>query len=237
MATPHNEAGEFDFAKTVLMSGDPLRAQFVAENYLKDVKKVNGVRGMLAFTGTYNGKKVSVMGHGMGMPSIGIYSYELFKFFHVDRIIRFGTAGSIQPDLKLFDIVLASGASTDSNWACQYDIPDNGTLSAVADFSTLKTAALSAEKHGYRYKVGQVFSSDHFYNDPESKWKRWAHMGMQAVEMESYALFTTAADLGKEALSIVTISDSLLTHEETTAKQRQTGLTHMMDVALDCIKE
>jgi len=237
MPTPHNDANEFDYAKTVLMPGDPLRAKFIAENYLENPKLVNQVRGMLAYTGTYHGKKVSVMGHGMGMPSIGIYAQELYSYYHVDRIIRIGSAGSLSPDLKLFDLVLASGASTNSNFAAQYDLPENGTLSAVASFPLLVEARDSAEKHHYRYQVGQVFSSDHFYNDPESKWKKWAHMGCLAVEMEAYALYLIAADQKKEALTILTISDSMITHEETTTEQRRTGFTHMMDVALDCVKE
>lgn len=236
MATPHNNAEKGEIAKTVLMPGDPLRAKFIAENFLEDAKLVNTVRNMLCYTGTYKGKKVSVMGSGMGLPSIGIYSYELYHFYDVDRIIRVGTAGSINPDLKLFDLVIAQGASTNSNWISQYGLP-NGTYSAISSYNALTEAVESAKKHGYRYQVGQVFSSDNFYNDPQSVWQRWADMGVLCMEMEAYGLFATAAQAKKEALAILTISDSMITHEETTAEERQTSFTHMMQVALDCIKE
>ncbi len=232
MSTPHNEAKENDFAKTVLMPGDPLRAKFIAEHFLSDVRQVNGIRNMLAYTGYYKGKKVSVMGSGMGIPSIGIYAYELYSHYHVDRIIRVGTAGASQASLKLFDIVIASGASTNSNWASQYNL--NGTLSAVASYPALRAACDAAEQFGYDYQVGQVFSSDNFYNED---WKPWAKMGILALEMESYGLYSIAAEFGKEALSILTISDSLVTHQETTAEERQNSFTQMMEVALECIKE
>lgn len=237
MSTPHNEAEVGQIAKTVLMPGDPLRAKFIAEHFLEDAKLVNTIRNMFCYTGTYKGKKVSVMGSGMGMPSIGIYSYELYNFYGVERIIRVGTAGSINPDLKLFDLVIANGASTNSNWICQYNMPQGATLSAVSSYEALHTAVESAKKRGYRYKVGQILSSDNFYNEPKEVWEKWASMGIQALEMESYALFVTAAQAHKEALSIVTISDSLITHEETTPEERQTSFTHMMEVALDCIVE
>jgi purine-nucleoside phosphorylase len=236
MPTPHNEAGEKDFAKTVLMPGDPLRAKFIAETYLKDAKLVNTIRNMYAYTGTYQGKKVSVMGSGMGMPSIGIYAYELYHFYGVDRIIRIGTAGSMVKNLNLFDLVICSGASTNSAWANQYQLP-HGTLGAVADFDSLEAAVVAAKKFGYRYSVGQVLSSDNFYNDPKEVWEKWASMGVLACEMETYALYCTAAEAQKEALSILTISDSMITHQETTTEQRVTSFTHMMDVALQCIKE
>jgi len=236
MSTPHNDAKEDDFARTVLMPGDPLRAKFIADNYLKDVRQVNSVRNMLAFTGTYKDKPVSVMGSGMGIPSIGIYSYELFHVYHVDRIIRIGSAGSITPDLHLFDLVIASGASTNSNWASQYDMP-SGTLSAIASFDPLSEAVNAAKQRKYRFGVGQVFSSDNFYNDTQSKWSKWADMGCLAVEMEAYGLYLTAAECHKEALAILTISDSMITHQETTTDERVHSFTNMMDVALDCIKE
>ena len=203
MSTPHNEAKVGDFAKTVLMPGDPLRAKFIAETFLKDYRQVNSVRNMLAFTGYYNGKKVSVMGN---------------------------------KDLELFDLVIASGACTNSNWIQQYDLP-KGTFSAIADYSTLEAAVNSARKRNYRYKVGNILSSDNFYNDPEAKWKKWASMGVLCVEMEAYALYSTAASLNKEALTICSISDSFITHKETTSEERVTSFTHMMEVALDCIKE
>lgn len=232
MSTPHNEAREGDFAKTVLMPGDPLRAKFIADNYLKNVKQVNSVRNMLAFTGTYNGKKVSVMGSGMGIPSIGIYSYELFNFYGVDRIIRVGSAGSISSDLNLFDIVIASGASTNSSWANQYNLP--GTFSAIASYPVLRQAADTCEKLKYRYSVGQVLSSDNFYGQV---YEPWAKMGILAIEMESYALYSIAAQAHKEALCILTISDNVLDKTETTAKERETSFTRMIEVALNCIKE
>ena len=232
MSTPHNEANENDFAKTVLLPGDPLRAKFIAEHYLTDVKQVNGVRNMLGYTGYYKGKRVSVMGSGMGIPSIGIYSYELYTHYHVDRIIRIGSAGSCQESLKLFDIVVGIGASTNSNWASQYNL--NGTLSAVASYPVLKQAVEALDRFGYNYQVGQIFSSDNFYNED---WKPWAKMGILAVEMEAYGLYSVAAELHKEALTILTISDSLVTHQETTAEERQNSFTQMMEVALECIKE
>lgn len=236
MPTPHNNANKGDFAKTVLMPGDPLRAKFIAETYLKDAKLVTGVRNMFGYTGTFNGKKVSVMGSGMGIPSIGIYSYELYTAYDVDRIIRIGTAGSMSEDLDLFDIVIAQGASTNSNWASQYDLP-KGTYSAISSFPVLEQAVNSARKHNYKYAVGQVFSADNFYNSPREKWQKWADMGCLCTEMESYGLFCTAASLKKEALAILTISDSLITHKETTSDERVHSFTRMMEIALDCIKE
>lgn len=232
MSTPHNQAEKGDFASTVLMPGDPLRAKYIAEHYLKDAKLVNTVRNMFGYTGTYKGKRVSVMGSGMGIPSIGIYASELYMFYDVKRIIRIGSAGSTTKDLNLFDIVVAMGASTNSAWADQYHL--GGTFSAVASYDSLRDAVNSLEKHGYRYKVGSVLSSDNFYGE---EWKPWANMGILAVEMETYGLYSVAASLHKEALAILTISDNLLTHQETTAEERETGFTHMMDVALDCIKE
>ena len=232
MSTPHNEANEFDFAKTVLMPGDPLRAKFIADSFLTDVKQVNGVRNMLAYTGYYKGKKVSVMGSGMGIPSIGIYSYELYAFYHVERIIRVGTCGSCQSDVDLYDVVIASGASTNSNWAVQYKL--DGTMSAVASYAPLNEAVEACKKMGCKYHVGQVFSSDNFYDED---WKPWADMGMLAFEMESYGLYLTAAKFHKEALTILTVSDSLVTHKETTAEERMNSFTNMMEVALSCIKE
>lgn len=236
MSTPHNQAEVGQIAKTVLMPGDPLRAKFIAEHFLENAKLVNTIRNMYCYTGTYKGKKVSVMGSGMGIPSIGLYSYELYNFYGVQRIIRVGTAGGLLKDQKLFDIVIANGACTNSNFASQYQLP-NGTLSAVASYDALHTAVESAKAHGYRHSVGQVFSADNFYNDPKEVWEKWANFGCQAMEMETYGLYVTAAQAHKEALSIVTISDSLVTHEETTPEERQTSFTHMMEVALDCIVE
>lgn len=232
MSTPHNEAKQGDFAKTVLMPGDPLRAKFIAEHYLSDVRGVNTIRNMLGYTGTYKGKRVSVMGSGMGIPSIGIYAYELYHHYDVERIIRIGSAGSIQKDLKLFDLVIASGACTNSNWAMQYQLP--GQFSAVASYDVLREAVEASERFGYRYQVGQVMSSDNFYNEV---WEPYAKMGVLACEMEAYGLYCVAAEAGKEALGIMTISDSMIEHLETTAQERQNSFTHMMDVALECIKE
>ena len=236
MPTPHNTAKKGEIAKTVLMPGDPLRAKFIAETFLDDIKLVNSVRNMLAYTGKYQGKEVTIMGSGMGIPSIGIYSYELYNFYDVDRIIRIGSAGSVCPDLKLFDIVIDQGASTNSNWIKQYNLPENSTYSAISSYEALSSAVESAKRHNFRFKVGQVLSGDNFYNDPQEVWSKWAAMGILCLEMESYGLFATAAQANKEALAILTISDSLLTHEETTAEERQTSFTNMMKVALDCIK-
>ena len=237
MSTPHNEAKLGEIAKTVLMPGDPLRAKYIAENFLEDVKQFNGIRNMFGYTGTYKGKRVSVMGSGMGMPSIGIYSYELFHFYDVDRIIRIGSAGSINKDVKLYDLVIANGASTCSSWSSQYGLPANVSFSAVASFDALTEAVNAAKEKGYRYHIGQVLSNDTFYNDPESHWKPFANMGCLAVEMESYALYLQAAQAHKEALCIVTISDSLLSDEQVAAADRVTAFKNMMEVALDCIKE
>lgn len=231
MATPHNEAKENAFAKTVLMPGDPLRAKFIAENFLENAVQVNGIRNMLAYTGTYKGKKVSVMGSGMGIPSIGIYSYELYAFYGVETIIRIGSCGAYQEDLNLYDVILAEGASTNSNWAHQYDLP--GVFSAVADFKTLLKAYEAAKKLGIDPKVGSILSSDTFYNDTPDVWKKWAKMGILAVEMESYALYSIASSLGKKALCILTVSDSLCKKQETTAEERQNSFRTMMEIALE----
>ena len=236
MSTPHNEAAKGDIAKTVLLPGDPLRAKFIAEHFLTDVRCVNHVRNMLCYTGYYKGKRVSVMGSGMGIPSLGIYAYELYHFYDVERIIRIGSAGSTDKDCKLFDIVIANGASSNSNFASQYNLPA-GTMSAVASFAPLTEAVESAKKHGFPYHVGQCFSSDNFYNDPKEVWEAWARMGCLCVEMEAYGLYLTASEAHKEALAILTMSDSMITHEETTSEQREKGFTNMMEVALDCIKE
>ena len=236
MSTPHINANPGDFAKTVLMPGDPLRAKVIAETFLTDVKEVTNVRNMLGFTGYYKGKRVSVMGSGMGMPSIGIYSYELYKFYGVERIIRIGTAGSTDPDLHIFDLVIAQGASTNSNWIKQYNLPD-GTFSAICSYEPMKDAINAAEKMGIHYKVGQIFSSDNFYNDPKEVWEKWADMGCLCVEMEAYALYATAAALKKEALAILTISDSLVTGEATSPEERVQLFKNMSEAALACIKE
>ena len=229
--TPHITAKEGDFARTVLMPGDPLRAKYIAENFLTDAVLVNNVRGVNGYTGMYNGKRVSVMASGMGLPSMGIYSYELFKFYDVDNIIRIGTAGSLQPDLKIRDLAIAMGACTDSNYAAQYELP--GTFAPIASFDLLRKAVDQAEKMGnVGYKVGNVASSDVFYSERPTM-EAWQKMGVLAVEMETAALYMNAARTGKNALTICTISDSLVTGEVTTSEERQTSFADMMKVALE----
>ncbi|QOY60533.1 purine-nucleoside phosphorylase [Thermophilibacter immobilis] len=228
--TPHNAAAKGQIAKMVLMPGDPLRAQFVAQTYLEDVDQFNSVRGMLGYTGTYQGARVSVMGSGMGMPSIGIYSYELFNFYDVDAIIRIGTAGGLAPDVQLRDLVMGMGACTDSNYAAQFHMP--GTLAPLADFGLLRRAVEVAEQLGFDYKVGNVLSSDVFYNDDETVNERWARMGVLAVEMESVALYLNALRAKKRAVTLLTVSDLPLTGASLPAEERQTSFTQMMEVAL-----
>lgn len=229
MSTPHNRAQKGEIAKTVLMPGDPLRAKFIAENYLENAVCFNDVRGIQGYTGTYRGKRVSVMASGMGMPSIGIYSYELYHFYDVDAIIRVGSAGALQKELQLYDIVLAQGACTDSNYAKQFSLP--GTFAPIADFSLLQRASAAAEEKKFRYRVGNVLSSDLFYSDAGNTLD-WAKMGVLCVEMESAALYMNAARLGKKALSVLTISDSLVSGEETTSEERERSFSDMIELAL-----
>ncbi|MBR0501065.1 MAG: purine-nucleoside phosphorylase [Bacteroidales bacterium] len=230
--TPHIGAQYGEIAETVLMAGDPLRAKFMAENYLENPVQFNNVRGMLGYTGTYQGKRVSVMGHGMGIPSIGIYTYELFNFYGVNTIVRIGSAGSYNLDLKLGDLVIAMGACTDSNYGAQFGLP--GTFAPIANFDLLRAAVETCEKRGFRYKVGNILSSDAFYSDnPQTD--RWVKMGVLAVEMEASALYMNAARAGKRALAICTISDHILTGEVTTAEERRTNFTQMMEVALSLV--
>ena len=234
MATPHNEAQKGDIAKIVLMPGDPLRAKFVADNFLEDVVQFNTVRNMFGYTGYYKGKRISVMGSGMGMPSIGIYSYELFNHYDVEAIIRIGSCGAYVEDIHVNDIILAIGASTDSNFAHHYQLP--GTYSATATFELLSIANQKAQEQGCTYKVGNILSSDIFYskNSPVAK---WAQMGILAVEMESYALYTIAAELKKSALCILSVSDSLVLDENLSPLERQNGFTNMMEIALNTAYE
>lgn len=230
--TPHIQAGEKGaIAETILLPGDPLRAKFIAENYLKDSVQFNSIRNILGYTGTYKGKKVSVMGTGMGMPSIGIYTYELINFYGVKNLIRVGSCGSYREDVKVRDIVLAMSASTNSNYAAQYNLP--GTFAPTASWELLKKAVDIAAEKNIEVKVGSVFSSDIFYNDDPNAWKQWAKMGLLAVEMESAALYMNAARAGVNALCILTVSDSLVSHEETTAEERQNTFTQMMEIALE----
>ena len=230
MSTPHNNAEKGDIAKTVLLPGDPMRAKFIAENFLENPVQFNSVRNILGFTGGYQGVKVSVMATGMGIPSIGIYSYELIHFYDVKNLIRIGSCGALQPELKLGDIVMAQGACTDSNYASQYNLP--GTYSAIADFDLLIKAKEAADRHGYRYAVGNVSCTDVFYREDNPD-KAWAKMGVLASEMESYALYCNAAAGKARALSMFTVSDSLVTGEAMSAYDRQTSFTNMMTVALE----
>jgi purine-nucleoside phosphorylase len=229
MATPHIKAEKGDFAKTVLMPGDPLRAKFIAENFLENAHLVNNVRGVQGYTGTYKGKEVSVMASGMGMPSIGIYSYELFSFFDVENIIRVGSAGALQKDIKVRDVVIGMGACTNSNFMDQYNLP--GTLAPVASYKLLRTCADTAEAQGVKYHVGTLLSSDTFYSDTPSD--AWCKMGVMAIEMEAAALYATAQRLGKNALAICTVSDHILTGEVTSSEEREKTFKEMIVLALE----
>lgn len=228
--TPHIQAMAGDFAQTVLMPGDPLRAKFIAENYLDNAVLVNEVRGMLGYTGYYQGKRVSVMASGMGQPSIGIYSYELFNFYGVENIVRIGSCGSFDKDLHIRDIIIAQAACTNGNYAAQYRLP--GTFAPIADFGLVRRAVELCEEAGVRYKVGNILSSDVFYDDAASGME-WAKMGVLGVEMESAALYCNAARAGKKALCICTVSDSFVYPDEiTTSEERQKSFTAMMEIAL-----
>lgn len=230
MGTAHNEAELGQIAKTVLMPGDPLRAKFIAENFLTDVKCFNTVRNMLGFTGKYNGKEVSVMGAGMGMPSIGIYSYELFNHYDVDAIIRIGSAGALQEDIALKDVVMAMGAYTDSRYSYQYELP--GDFAPIADYSLLEKAVGTARELKIPVKVGNVVSSDVFYNGYTKANEKWASMGALCVEMEAAALYMNAAKAGKKALAILSISDHILKGTELSPEERKVGFKDMMEIAL-----
>lgn len=230
MSTPHNGAEKGDIAKTVLMPGDPLRAKYIADTYLKDVKCFNTVRNMFGYTGTYEGKEVSVMGGGMGMPSIGIYSFELYHFYDVDQIIRIGSAGGISDKVKVRDLVVGMGASTNSNFASQYKLP--GTFAPIADFGLLRKAVEIAEEKNIPVAVGNILSSDTFYTDDETANDQWKKMQILCVEMEAAALYMNAARAGKKALCMLTISDHLYTGEALSAEERQTSFHEMMEVAL-----
>lgn len=230
--TPHIGAQYGEIAKTVIMAGDPLRAKLMAERYLENAVEVSHVRNMLAFTGDYKGKKVTVMGHGMGIPSIGIYTYELYNFYDVETIIRVGSCGARQMYVHLGDIVIAQGACTDSNYADQFQLP--GHYSCIADFDLCRRAVDKCEELGYSYHVGNVFSADIFYSEDPRK-ENWTKMGVLADEMEAPALYMNAARTCKKALVICTVSDHILTGEATTAEQRQNTFTQMMDVAFGII--
>lgn len=229
--TPHNGGKEGDIAKTVLMPGDPLRAKFIAETYLENPVCFNSVRNMLGYTGEYKGKKISVMGGGMGMPSIGIYSYELFEFYGVENIIRIGSAGGIGENIKVRDIIIGMGASTNSNYAMQYKLP--GTFAPIADYGLLRSAVDVAESKNYKVVVGNILSSDTFYNDNSETNSLWKKMNVLAVEMEAAALYMNAARLGKKALCILTVSDHVFTGESLSAEERQISFKEMMEIALE----
>ena len=228
--TPHNRALNGQIAKVVLMPGDPLRAKVVADTYLEDVICFNEVRNMLGFTGYYQGRRISVMGSGMGMPSIGIYSYELFNFYDVNAIIRIGSAGGISRDVQVRDIVFGQGACTDSNFAYQYGLP--GTFAPIADFGLLRRAVDIAESKGASYHVGNLLSTDVFYN-AFGYIKEWDEMGVLATEMEAAALYLNAAKAKKKALGIMTVSDHLVTGKQLSAELRQNSFTEMMEIALE----
>ena len=233
--TPHINATPADFAPTVLMPGDPLRAKFIAETYLTDARLVNNVRGIHGYTGTYEGVPVSVMASGMGMPSIGIYSYELFNFFDVKTIIRVGSAGALNPDIKVRDIVLGQAACTNSAYASQYGIP--GTYAPIASYNVLRTCADIATEMGLPFHVGNLLSSDTFYADNGAEANAaWTKMGVMAIEMEAAALYMNAARCGKQALALCTVSDHIVTGEATTAEERQNSFTQMMELALKTAK-
>ncbi|BAS45520.1 purine nucleoside phosphorylase [Staphylococcus schleiferi] len=229
--TPHIQPNGTKIAKTVLMPGDPLRAKFIAENYLENVEQFNEVRNMFGYTGTYKGKEISVMGSGMGIPSIGIYSYELYNFFDVDTIIRIGSCGAMQEDIHLYDIIIAQGASTNSNYVDQFQIP--GHFAPLADFDLVVKAKEKADALGARAHVGNILSSDTFYNANPDFNQKWIEMGILGVEMESAGLYLNATKAGKKALGVFTVSDHLLRDKATTAEERQNSFTQMMEVALE----
>jgi purine-nucleoside phosphorylase len=231
MPTPHNAAKPGDIAKKVLMPGDPLRAQFIAETYLENVRCFSSIRNMLGYTGLYKGQPVSVMGSGMGIPSIGIYSYELYHFYDVDSIIRVGSAGALADHLQLMDVVIAMGACTDSNYAAQFKL--SGNYAPIADFSLLRRAVEVADELKIPYKVGNILSSDSFYNADKNANDLWKCMGVLGIEMEAAGLYMNAAQTGKKALAIMTISDYIHRPEALSAEERQVGLRRMIEMALE----
>ena len=231
MTTPHNSAVKGDIAETILLPGDPLRAKFIADTFLENAVQFNTVRNMFGYTGTYKGKKISVMGTGMGVPSIGIYSYELIHFYGVKNLIRVGSCGAFQADLKLFDVILGMGACTNSSYAHQYNLP--GTYSAIASWELLNKAKSAADEKGIPIKVGNILTSDTFYSSDETAVKKWTDMNVLAVEMEAYALYCNAAAAGVNALAILTVSDSIINKQETTPEEREKSFTRMMEIALE----
>jgi purine-nucleoside phosphorylase len=229
--TPHIDPQGEEIAETVLLPGDPLRAKFIAETYLDNHRCFNEVRGMYGFTGTYGGRKISVMGTGIGVPSIALYSYELIHVFDVKNLIRVGSCGTIQEDIDLYDIVIAQGASTDSNYLSQFGLP--GTYAPLASYRLLEKAKRIADEHGQRTHVGNILSSDIFYNDDPEALGKWAKMGILAVEMESAGLFANAAAAGVDALGIFTVSDNIPAGLHITPQERETAFTKMIEIALE----
>ena len=229
--TPHIQPNGTKIAKTVLMPGDPLRAKYIADNFLENVEQFNEVRNMFGYTGTYKGKEVSVMGSGMGIPSIGIYSYELYNFFDVDTIIRIGSCGALQENVNLYDVIIAQAASTNSNYVDQFNIP--GHFAPIADFELITKAKQVADDIGAVTHVGNILSSDTFYNADKHFNDSWKNMGILGIEMESAGLYLNAIHAGKKALGIFTVSDHILRDEATSAEERQTSFTQMMEIALE----
>lgn len=232
MPTPHIEAQKGEIAKTVLMPGDPLRAKFIAETFLENVKQFNNVRGMLGFTGTYKGREISVMGHGMGQPSVGIYSYELYKFYDVENIIRIGSCGAYDESLDLYDVIIVEDAYSESTFA-QVQCGDMNDVQEPSQELTERLEKIADELE-IPYKKGRIHSSDVFYSEDFKRFEKLRdEKGCLAVEMESFALFTNAKTLGKNAACVLTVSDHLVTHEETSSAERQTAFTNMMKIALE----
>ena len=229
--TPHIQPNGTKIAKTVLMPGDPLRAKYIADNFLENVEQFNEVRNMFGYTGTYKGKEVSVMGSGMGIPSIGIYSYELYNFFDVDTIIRVGSCGALQENVNLYDVIIAQAATTNSNYVDQFNIP--GHFAPIADYDLITKAKNVADEIGAVSHVGNVLSSDTFYNADKTFNDNWQKMGILGIEMESAGLYLNAINASKKALGIFTVSDHILKDEATTAEERQNSFTQMMEIALE----
>lgn len=229
--TPHIKAKEGEFAKTVLMPGDPLRAKHIAENYLKNSKLISSIRNVYAYSGTYKGKEISVMASGMGVPSIGIYSHELFDKFGVERIIRIGTAGALSNDLKLRDVVIGMAACTNSNYASQFNL--NGTFAPVCSYELLEKTVKKAKEMNLETKVGSILTSDIFYNPTNDEYKRWAELGVLAVEMEAAGLYINAARFGKQALTLCTISNKIFENDSCTAEEREKTFNNMIELALN----
>jgi len=233
--SPHIAAQPCDIAKTVLMPGDPNRSKYIAENFLEDAVMFNNIRGVQGYTGYYKGVRVSVMASGMGIPSIGIYSYELYNIFGVENIIRIGSAGSMREDVEIRDVVIGMGACTDTNFAVQYRLP--GTFAPIADYGLMSAAVEAAKKIGARYHVGNLLSSDIYYSDDSDANAAWMKMGVMAVEMESAGLYMNAARAGKRALAICTVSNSLLTGVEVPPEERENTFSQMVEIALDVAVE